>query len=145
MKPNKTPAQLIIEREEKRQRGRRKPKAGDRPSPLPKEEGSPLVSDLLLQIKGAGLMEPELEVRFHSTRKWRLDIAWPERFVAVEVHGGTWSNGRHTRGDGFQKDRAKMNEAMLRGWKVLEVTGDQIKEGQALKWIEQALSPVAGV
>jgi len=37
--------------------------------------------------KSEGLPAPVFEYRFHPSRKWRFDIAWPERRVAVEVEG----------------------------------------------------------
>jgi hypothetical protein len=69
---------------------------------------------------------PTPQYRFDPGRKWRLDFAWPAAKVAVEVHGGTWSGGRHTRGSGFARDREKMNRAMELGWHVWELTGDQV-------------------
>ena len=37
------------------------------------------------------------------------------------------------------KDIEKYNEATLRGWRVLRVTGDMIRRGEALILIERAL------
>lgn len=87
----------------------------------------------------AGLPAHTTEWRFHSTRRWRLDFAWPDLKLALEVHGGVHSGGRHTRGKGFTGDRDKMNEAQLLGWIVLEVTPEHIKSGQAKAWLMQAL------
>lgn len=100
---------------------------------------SQIVRELQLQICARRLPLPQTELRFHPKRKWRFDLAWVEVRVAVEIHGGIWTDGRHTRGAGFQADREKMNEAQLLGWLVLEVTGDQIRSGEALEWIERAL------
>lgn len=83
-----------------------------------------------------GLPKPEAEVMFHPERKWRLDYAWPNKKVALEVHGATHSGGRHTRGTGYAADREKMNEAQLLGWIVIEVTTDNI--GLLRDWIERA-------
>src|SRR5688572_23096660 len=80
------------------------------------------------------------EVRFHPTRRWRFDIAWPEKKVAVEVDGGSWIGGRHTTGSGFEKDCEKLSEAAALGWRVLRVTPRQIESGQALGWLERALA-----
>jgi hypothetical protein len=95
--------------------------------------------ELEVQMQAAGVPAWTPEHRFHATRRWRLDYAWPERLVAVEVHGGTWADGRHTRGAGFASDREKMNTALLVGWRVLEVTTDHVRSGQALSWLEEAL------
>ncbi len=85
-----------------------------------------------------GLPGYETEVKFHDTRKWRMDYAWPDLKIALEVHGGHHSNGRHTRGIGFANDREKMNEAQLLGWLVIEVTTDNIPEMRG--WLERAIS-----
>ena len=66
----------------------------------------------------AGLPKPQVEYRFHPTRRWRFDYAWPDLKLAVEYEGGTWSGGRHTRALGYAKDCEKYNEAALLGWKV---------------------------
>ena len=57
--------------------------------------------------------------------------------IAVEVHGGTYTNGRHTRGGGFTVDREKMNEAAIYGWTVLEVTTAHVRSGQVRQWLDR--------
>jgi len=101
---------------------------------------SELESELCFQMATDSLPEPAQEHRFHATRKWRFDFAWPEFKVACEVEGGTWADGRHTRGLGFQRDCTKYNEAALLGWLVLRVTGHHIETGKALLWIRRALT-----
>lgn len=94
---------------------------------------------LLFQIKALKLVVPEQEHRFHPTRKWRFDFAWPQHKIAVECEGGTHMNGRHNRGTGYEADCEKYNEALLLGWRVLRVTGGQVSRGQAIRWVQQAL------
>ncbi len=36
------------------------------------------------------LPEPRPEYRFHPTRLWRFDYAWPQERLAVEFDGGQW-------------------------------------------------------
>jgi very-short-patch-repair endonuclease len=91
------------------------------------------------QVKLAGLPAPTAEFRFHPTRRWRFDFAWPDRSIAVEVDGAIFVGGRHTRGIGVEKDCEKYAEAMLAGWRVLRVSTNQVKSGQALTWIERLL------
>ncbi|SPZ45894.1 Uncharacterised protein [Plesiomonas shigelloides] len=86
-----------------------------------------------------GLPKPVSEYVFHPTRKWRLDFAWPEYRLALEIHGGVYSGGRHTRGAGFTEDREKMNEAALLGWTVIEATAEQVRSGKLRGWVERAL------
>ena len=73
-------------------------------------------------------------------RDWRFDFAWPVKHWAVEVDGGTFSGGRHTRGSGYEADTEKLNEAVLRGWRVLRVTKNQVEDGSAVDWIKRALA-----
>lgn len=87
-----------------------------------------------------GFPDPATELVFHPKRKWRLDFAWPANMIALEVHGGIHSGGRHTRGRGFVEDRAKMNEAALLGWTVIEATPEHIKTGQLRAWLLAAFN-----
>ena len=64
---------------------------------------------------------PAYEHRFHPERMWRFDVAWPDRQVALEIHGGLFTFGHHSRGKGFLDDREKIGTAVALGWKVLEV------------------------
>ena len=100
---------------------------------------SELEESLTLQIRALKLPQPKREFRF-CDRRWRLDFAWVDMLLAVEVHGGTYTNGRHVRGDGFAKDREKINTAQLLGWRVLEFDAKQVKDGTAIKVIEIALN-----
>lgn len=80
------------------------------------------------------------EYRFAPPRRWRFDLAWPERRIAVEVEGGTWSGGRHVRGGGYRRDVDKYNEAARLGWAVFRVTADMVRDGRALSLIESVIS-----
>ena len=94
---------------------------------------------LLIQLQLSGLPEPQREFMFHRKRKWRFDLAWPELLIAVEVEGGIWTGGRHVRGEGYEADCEKYNEAQLAGWMVLRFTPGMIKKGKAGGVIETAI------
>jgi very-short-patch-repair endonuclease len=94
---------------------------------------------LLSQIQAAGLPPPVQEYRFNPGRLHRFDFAWPERMLGVEVDGGTWSAGRHTRGAGFERDVEKLNAAAELGWVVLRFTTRMVEDGRALATIQNAL------
>jgi very-short-patch-repair endonuclease len=94
---------------------------------------------LLLQFRVAKVPQPVTEYRFHPTRKWRFDYAWPEKSLALEVDGGGFVQGRHSRGLGIQRDCEKMNEAAVHGWRVLRVTPRHVDNGQALAWVQEML------
>lgn len=97
---------------------------------------SDLEESLAFQIKAVGLPEPVREYVFAKPRKWRWDFAWPDHFLAVEVEGGIWNRGRHGRGSGIVGDIEKGNAAVMRGWRMLRVTGDMVKKGEAVRLIE---------
>ena len=98
--------------------------------------------NLLAQLRICDFPEPVREHKFHPTRKWRFDFAYPDWLVAVEVEGGGWVQGRHNRGAGFEKDREKYAEALIRGWRVLSVTPKMITDGRALAYLEALLKLV---
>ena len=100
---------------------------------------SELETLLLLLIRHAELLEPVYEYRFHPKRRWRFDFAYPDKMIAIECEGGTWSGGRHTRGGGFENDCEKYNTAALMGWKVLRFTRAMIENGVAVDMIGRAL------
>jgi len=99
---------------------------------------------LMLQLAALpSLPHPVMELVFHPSRRWRFDLAWPEQKFAVEVQGGVHTHGRHTRGHGYTKDCEKLAEAVCLGWRVIYVTSEQVKSGQALRWIENILTPTS--
>ena len=114
-----------------------------RPAPARKARPASALLDtsetLLIQLQLAGLPEPQREFLFHRKRKWRFDLAWPELLIAVEVEGGIWVGGRHVRGEGYEADCEKYNEAQLAGWMVLRFTPGMIKKGKAGGVIETAI------
>ena len=79
------------------------------------------------------------EYKFHPTRRWRFDFCIPEKMLAVEVEGGAYSNGRHTRGSGFTADCEKYSEAAILGWRIIRVTGEQVKNGMAIDFLRRAI------
>lgn len=94
---------------------------------------------VLAFLKASGLPEPEVEWRFAAPRRWRFDYAWPVSRVAIEVEGGAWTKGRHTRGQGFIGDMSKYNEAVLLGWRVLRFTPDQLAAGSWVPALKQLI------
>lgn len=86
------------------------------------------------------LPKPEREYQFHTGRRWRFDFAWPARMVAVEIEGGVWNGGRHTRGAGYAADLDKYNQAVMDGWRVLRFSGEHLKDMQSvIDMVKEAL------
>lgn len=91
------------------------------------------------QITLVRLPLPVREHKFALPRKWRFDFAWPDRKLAVEIEGGIYSGGRHTRGKGYEADMEKYNAASRLGWTIMRFTTKQAKNGFALNTIEPLL------
>jgi len=79
------------------------------------------------------------EFQFHPTRKWRFDYAIPNLKIALEVEGGAWTNGRHTRGGGFIADMEKYNTGTLLGWRIFRVTPATLITDKTFKMLDSAI------
>lgn len=77
-------------------------------------------------------------------RKWQLDFAWPSYLVAVEMEGGIFTGGGHTRGKHYTSDCQKYNAAVMLGWKVLRYTTLDMKE-RPVVCVEEVLELLAMV
>ena len=93
-----------------------------------------------LHCKLQKLPKPEREHKFHATRRWRFDFAWPVQMVAAEIEGGVWTGGRHTTGTGYTDDCEKYNHAVALGWKVFRFTTEMVRNEDAIQFIAEALS-----
>lgn len=100
---------------------------------------SQLEINMLEQIRRAGLPMPEREYPT-GFGKTRFDFAWPEIKLAVEVEGGTWVTGRHSRGTGYAQDIKKYNAAQLAGWRVIRVTTDMLNCCDGITAVKVAFS-----
>ncbi|KXZ65938.1 hypothetical protein AVENLUH5627_02668 [Acinetobacter venetianus] len=103
--------------------------------------------------KGEALLENHLnalripftkEFRFYPDRKWQADFRIDDMPILVEVEGGVFSNGRHTRGEGYTKDCEKYSAAAVNGWYVIRGTTAQIKAGLVIQWIEALIKRLRG-
>ncbi len=77
------------------------------------------------------------EFSFHPERQWRADFHITGTKILVEVEGGIWTGGRHTRGKGFIHDMEKYNAATVLGYQVLRFSTEQVKSGLAVRQIEK--------
>lgn len=93
---------------------------------------------LAWQLRAEGLTF-DREHRFHESRMWRLDFWFAGAKLAVEIDGGGWVGGRHSRGTGIENDCEKASHIAMAGHRLMRVTPGQINRGEALKWILVAL------
>lgn len=83
----------------------------------------------------------EKEFKFFEGRQWKFDFALPEAKVAIEIEGGIFSGGRHTRSVGYLKDLEKYNTATKLGWRIFRYAPwqfDVMMEdiGEQMGWIK---------
>lgn len=133
---------------------RRSGPSGRKNTTKPKKPRSILEEKLALQIQAAKIVAPVREYRFAALasggvgdgvrhrlklagmKDWKFDFCWPGLNLAIEIEGGGWTGGGHTRGKGFASDLEKYRCALLLGWKIFRCDGDMVRNGIALKTIE---------
>ena len=79
----------------------------------------------------------EKEFKFHPTRRWRFDWAFPKRKIAIEYEGIFSAKSRHTSIVGFSNDCEKYSEAAIMGWKVIRVTALMVQSGKAFELFDK--------
>ena len=77
------------------------------------------------------------EFKFHDVRRWRADFAIPSAKILIEIDGGVFSGGRHTRGAGFIGDQTKHNAAAILGYFVLRFVPADIRSGELFKIVRE--------
>lgn len=98
------------------------------------------IEDLLaFQLKAAKIPHEREVSGLVPKRKFRVDFLI-DKWLVVECQGGIWGKGGHSTGKGITRDTEKAAELMCSGYPTLACTGDQIKSGKALQWIERLRS-----
>jgi very-short-patch-repair endonuclease len=104
------------------------------PAPAPKLRAGRGPSELELlfaqQLTLLKLPNPLREFKHIEHRDFRLDFAWPDRRLGVEVQGMV-----HRIKARFSGDIEKRALGLLAGWRVLEVSGAEIRSGRAIAWL----------
>jgi len=76
-----------------------------------------------IACKALQIPEPVGEYLFAKPRKFRADFCWVEPRIILEVEGGTWIQGRHSRGEA---DHEKYNLAASLGYRVFRTTPKKV-------------------
>ena len=96
--------------------------------------------DIFVQLCAKVLgIAAEKEYRFHATRMWRFDYAFPQHRIALEVEGGVHTGGRHIRPKGFLNDMEKYNAAAVAGWRVLRCTPSTLTSAATFELIRNTI------
>jgi hypothetical protein len=94
-----------------------------------------LEAQLDAQLRSVGFTQYEKQAGLVPGRRFRHDFYFPAIRTAVEVQGGIWTAGRHSRGAGMEADFEKCALARLQGVSTVFVSGRHVRSGQALAWI----------
>lgn len=94
---------------------------------------------VLAYFREMGLPVPVTEFKFCETRKWRFDFCFLEGQVALEVQGGNFAGGSHTRGARLLKEYEKLNEAAALGYRVLYVMPAELCLKETVDLIKRCL------
>lgn len=87
------------------------------------------------QIAQAGLPIPVREYFHIKDRDHRLDFAWPDLKIGVEVQGMA-----HRIKGRFRADIEKRALGLLAGWRILEVGGIEVRSGIAIRWLQALIT-----
>jgi very-short-patch-repair endonuclease len=85
---------------------------------------SPLERKFLRLLRAAGLPEPEVQYRIYDGDRLlaRVDFAYPELWLAMEVDGFRWHGGR----TGWAHDLSRGNALTNRRWRLLHITKEHM-------------------
>lgn len=95
-------------------------------------------------FRECGLPAPVFEHRFHDSRRWRFDLAWPWHKLALEVQGAIFTGGRHVRGAAMLKEYEKLNNAAMLGWRVMFVQPSDLLMTDTVEAVRSALGQSEG-
>jgi very-short-patch-repair endonuclease len=73
------------------------------------------------------------EYEFAAPRKYRADFHIPTLNLLIEIEGGIWNDGAHTRGNHFESDAAKYNLATILGYSLLRYSTAMVERGDAIR------------
>ena len=107
-----------------------------------KRKPADLAGRLAWQLELADIRGWVREHRFHPSRMWRIDIAFPDIKLAVECEGmgPKGEPGRHQLTQHIASNTEKHSALAVLGWRLIRVTGRQIDSGHAIRWIGGALA-----
>ena len=94
----------------------------------------------LAALNQAGIPAPVAELPFAKPRRWKMDFAWPEQRVYLEINGGIFIRGRHSRGASLLKEWEKIAAATALGYRPLFCQPSDCTKPETINAIKLALS-----
>jgi very-short-patch-repair endonuclease len=81
----------------------------------------------------------ECEYKFSAARRWRADYCHTASRTIIELEGGIYSAGRHTRAAGYLGDIEKYNAAAAMGWRIIRCQPKELCTMATLQLVRQTL------
>jgi very-short-patch-repair endonuclease len=94
---------------------------------------------MLSDLRALHIGVVEREYRFEPRRRWRADFAIPKARLIVEIEGGIFSRGRHTRGVGYRNDLEKYNFCVASGFTLFRFSTQDVLEGKSREILQKWL------
>ena len=93
----------------------------------------------LRTIIRAGLPMPVQQHRVVlNGKRRRIDLAYPDRKIAIELESWEWHSGR----EAFDDDKARASDLVADGWRVIQITSRH-DEADIVRWIASTLAVAA--
>lgn len=95
---------------------------------------------------------PVTEYAFIPGRRFRLDFAWPQRKVGLEVDGGVFGIGRpcptckrrrvgaHSSISDIKRNMEKRNLAIVHGWRIITVLPEKFAASETIDLLREILN-----
>ena len=82
---------------------------------------------LMKLLNDSGLPSPVSQhlMKFSDGTSVRLDFAYPEVSVGIEADSYRWHSGRRA----WSKDRTRLNQLSMEGWRIFHVTYEDLAQG----------------
>lgn len=99
---------------------------------------SELETRVLRLLRNSGLPIPHLQYEVHDRGAFlgRVDLAYPDARVAIEVDGFAPHSGKRA----FHRDRARANDIQAAGWTMLRITSQHLDHPeQVVAWLRDLL------
>ena len=102
-----------------------------------------LLFDTLWEQDYPELPAPEQECKVIEGRKFAFDRCFRDARLLICLQGGTWQQGRHTRGAGYERDCEKLCLAAAEGYRVFYLTTTMLRNDPA-RWLGLIAEAIEG-
>jgi hypothetical protein len=89
-------------------------------------------------LKDAGLPVPAKEVVMAKGRRFRIDYAWEECRLGIEIQGGVFTRGAHGSIYGILSGYKKSNVAAEHGWTLMYFLPSEMHSMETINQIKRA-------